>query len=349
MRKKLLAIIATAAMVVAMVPSMVFATGVNPCNENPCTHVAKVGDTHYADLQEAIKAAAPSGTVEIVKDVTVEEWKMFSGTLTHADIITKEINGLTINGNNHVLTINNIKDGTNGGYLFRDVENLNIKDLTIVVNCAGSGGISINSGVIDNVTFEGGSCGILPGNGPVTINECTFITNGAAVYYEHAADNLTVSKCIFNIADDANIIILRGKEKFTDNTINRGRTVNIASGSPEVSGNTFNNNVRLKVYNDATAIIENNKKITNLEFSDPRGTTKSEFKGNELNDAAKAALTAVGGENKPADPTSTPGSQNKPTPESSPNTGDNSMAPFAVAGLALAALAAVVATRRRTN
>lgn len=36
-------------------------------------------------------------------------------------------------------------------------------------------------------------------------------------------------------------------------------------------------------------------------------------------------------------------------PETSPNTGDNSMAPFAVVGLALAAMAAVVATRRRTN
>lgn len=36
-------------------------------------------------------------------------------------------------------------------------------------------------------------------------------------------------------------------------------------------------------------------------------------------------------------------------PEKSPNTGDNSMAPFAVAGLVLAAMAAVVATRRREN
>lgn len=39
----------------------------------------------------------------------------------------------------------------------------------------------------------------------------------------------------------------------------------------------------------------------------------------------------------------------KPTPEASPATGDNSMAPFAVAGLVLAAMAAVVATRRKYN
>lgn len=36
-------------------------------------------------------------------------------------------------------------------------------------------------------------------------------------------------------------------------------------------------------------------------------------------------------------------------PEKSPNTGDNNMAPFAVAGLVLAAMAAVAATRRRAN
>ena len=36
-------------------------------------------------------------------------------------------------------------------------------------------------------------------------------------------------------------------------------------------------------------------------------------------------------------------------PEKSPNTGDNTVAPFAVAGLVLAAMAAVAATRRRTN
>ena len=39
----------------------------------------------------------------------------------------------------------------------------------------------------------------------------------------------------------------------------------------------------------------------------------------------------------------------KAVPEKSPNTGDDNMAPFAVAGLVMAAMAAVVATRRRTN
>lgn len=43
MRKRLLAIIATFAMVVAMMPSMVFGA----------SNVAKIGDTVYATLQEA--------------------------------------------------------------------------------------------------------------------------------------------------------------------------------------------------------------------------------------------------------------------------------------------------------
>lgn len=343
MRKKLLAIIATAAMVVTMVPSMVFATG---------TPVAKVGGTEYTDLQDAIKAAAPSGTVDIVKDVTVQEWKMFSETLSigSGEIIKMNMNGLTINGNGHTVTIKNLKSAGNGNRLFYDATNLNISNLTIryAVGLA-EGGIGMTSGVLNNVTFDGGVYGVLPGTGDVKVENCTFATNGTAIYFEQERNNLTVTDCTFNQPAGANVILLRGDVKFTNNTINSGRTVNVVSGSPVVEGNEFADGVRLKVYNDATATIENNKNITNLEFSNPQGTTKSEFKGNELNDAAKAALTAVGGENKPADPTSTPGSQNKPTPESSPNTGDNSMAPFAVAGLALAAMAAVVATRRRTN
>lgn len=343
MRKKLLAIIATAAMVVTMVPSMVFATG---------TPVAKVGGTEYTDLQDAIKAAAPSGTVDIVKDVTVQEWKMFSETLSigSGEIIKMNMNGLTINGNGHTVTINDIESAGNGNRLFYDATNLNISNLTIqyAVGLA-EGGIGMTSGVLNNVTFDGGVYGVLPGTGDVKVENCTFATNGTAIYFEQERNNLTVTDCTFNQPAGANVILLRGDVKFTNNTINSGRTVNVVSGSPVVEGNEFADGVRLKVYNDATATIENNKNITNLEFSNPQGTTKSEFKGNELNDAAKAALTAVGGENKPADPTSTPGSQNKPTPESSPNTGDNSMAPFAVAGLALAAMAAVVATRRRTN
>ena len=344
MKKRLLAIIATAAMVVTMIPSMVFATVEDPCTQSPCTHVAKVGTAHYDGLQEAIIAAAPSGTVEILKNVTVEEWKMFAESMTHTDIITLNINGITINGNGKTLTVKKVVSGSNGGYLFYSAKKLNINDLTI--SLPNGGGVGLKSGILNNVTFDGGN-GVYPGTGEVAINDCVFKTKGQAVYYEEARDNLTVSNCTFDVADGANIIILRGKEVFKDNTINSGRTVNIAaSGSPEVSGNKFNNDVRLKVYNDATATIFNNT-VSNLVFEDA-SVPKSEFVGNTLSAAAEATLKRVGGENKPAPaPTPEPTPEAKPAakPDNSPNTGDNSMAPIAVAGLALAAMASYFSLR----
>ena len=91
MKKRLLAIIATAAMVVTMIPAMAFAAEGDPCTGS-CTHSAAVGTGHYDNLQEAIKAAAPAGTVDILKDVTVDEWVMFEKSLgNHPDVIDLEI------------------------------------------------------------------------------------------------------------------------------------------------------------------------------------------------------------------------------------------------------------------
>lgn len=372
MKKRLLAIIAAAAMVVTMIPAMAFADAYDPST------VATVDGLEYSDLQEAIKAAAPNGTVEIVNDVTVDKWIMFAETMTisNGKIITLNINGLTINGNNHSLTVNSIESAGNGDRLFYDAQNLNINNLTIKI-VGNGGGIGLQSGVLDNVTFDGGGYGVFPLNGEITIRECTFKTNSTAVYYEEARDNLAVIGCTFELADTTNAILLRGNTVFKDNTIKSARTVNVVSGSPVVSGNEFADGVRLKVYNDATAKIENNKNITNLVFDNEEAPVGSTFKGNELNESAEAALAAVGGENEPADIPSDGGNTPAPTPETpsdgttddeavkqpaeeaedveeaedAVDTGDNmNMAiPFGIAGLALAAMAAVVAIRRRTN
>ena len=243
---------------------------------DPANHVAAVGNNHYSDLQEAIKDAAPSGTVEILKDVTVNQWIMFSQTLTlSGKIITLDsINGLTIDGNGNTLTVNSVESGSNGGYLFYDATELNIKDLTITYPNNG-GGICLSSGTIENVTINGGN-GIYPGTGAVTISGCTFKTVGQAIYYEDARNNLVVTNNIFDVDRNANVIILRGSENFTGNKVNSGRTVNIASGSsPVVTGNTFN--TRVKTYVSDSAIsgnsfgtngkIELNTGVTNVDAS----------------------------------------------------------------------------------
>ena len=254
----------------------------------------RVGENYYATIQDAIVAAAPNGTVELLADVTVDKWIMFSERLSigNGNIITKEINGLTIDGDGHTLTINSIESAGNGNRLFYDATELNIKDLTIqcVDAAANQGGIGLTSGTISNVNFIGGGPAILPGTGEITVTGCTFKTNGTSIYYEEARDNLVVNGNTFENPDGVNVILLRGNTEFTNNIIESGRTVNVVSGSPVVSGNDFKD-VRFKVYNAAEATISNNT-INNLEFND-ESVVYSTFGENTLSDDAQAALDAM--------------------------------------------------------
>ncbi len=260
----------------------------------PASPVAEVNGTEYTDIQEAIKAAAPSGTVNLLSDVTVDKWIMFSQTKTigNGNIITLEMDGLTINGNGHSLTVNSVESAKNGDYLFDDAAELNINNLTInMPEGADMGGIHSESGVIDNVTFNNGNC-IFPGDGDITVNDCTFNTAGYVIYYEVAKDNLKVTGNTFNVDPESNVILLRGNETFTGNTINSGRTVNVVSGSPTVSGNVFADDVRLKVYNNATATITGNT-LNYITFDDET-SVNSTFEDNILSEDAEAALKAAG-------------------------------------------------------
>ena len=256
--------------------------------------VAKVGETTFSDLQEAIKAAAPDGTVELLSDVTVDEWIMFSERLniSNGSIITLDINGLTIDGNDHTLTVKSIESAGNGNRLFYDATNLNVKNLTIRYEdaAANQGGIGLTSGIIDNVTFIGGGNAILPGDGNVTITNCTFEGSGHAIYFEEDRDNLVVTGNTFDVGA-ANVILLRGDVTFTDNTVVSGRTVNVVNGSPVVSGNDFGN-VRFKVYNGATATISGNT-INNLVFNDATAVKSTFTADNTLSGEAQAVIDAL--------------------------------------------------------
>ena len=257
------------------------------------TKVAQVGGQIYSDLQEAIKAAAPDGTVTLLKDVVVDEWKMVTEdyNIASGELITLTMNGLTIDGNDKTLTVKAIESAGNGGYLFQGASSLTVKDLTIN-QPAGMGGIALKAGTIENVTFNGGKYAVLPGSGDVIVKDCTFndIT-GYAVYFEEDRDNLEITGNTFNCADSAYAVTLRGGADFTNNTVNTGR-VNLAdSASGTVSGNNFGME-RFKVYNGATATIENNT-INNLVFNDANVPQNSTFTGNTLSTEAQAVLDAM--------------------------------------------------------
>lgn len=264
----------------------------NPASVNDA--VASVNGAVYFDLATAVIAAAPNKTVTLLRDVTVDEWVMFSETLSigNGNIITTEINGLTINGNGKTVTIKDVESAGNGARLFYDATNLNINNLTFnfVDNAANLGGIGLTSGTIKNVTFNGGGTAIFPGTGDVTIEGCTFKTDATSIYYEEERDYLVVTGNTFENPDNVNVILLRGNTVFTDNKVISGRTVNVVSGSPVVTGNNFND-VRFKVYNVASATIEDNT-INTLAFND-ESVVYSTFESNILSEAAQAVLDAA--------------------------------------------------------
>lgn len=252
------------------------------------------GETIVSDAASLKKAIINGGNIAFAKDITVDEWIMFSEDLniSNGTIITIDNINVSIDGKGHTLTVNAIESAGNNDQLFQGASVLNISNLTIqYADGLTAGGLGMDSGVIKNVHFIGGgsassSAAIFPHNGVIKVEDCIFDTNGVALYFDDECDNLSVTRCTFNQKDNKNVILLRGDVKFTDNTINSGRTVNVVSGSPVVTGNNFNN-VRFKVYGAATATISNNI-INNLEFD---GTTyASTFSGNTLSDAAQAAL-----------------------------------------------------------
>lgn len=288
--KRIMAIVLCFAMVLSTMSFNVFAE--EGVTETTDTVVAKVGNAEFTDIQEAIKAAAPNGTVDIVDDIVVDEWVMIAEGLTISGdtLITLEIDGLTINGNGKTLTINSIESAGNGARLFYDATELNINNLTIKCAEAIGGGIGLKSGVISGVTFDGGTYGVMPQTGDVIIEDCTFKTDGSSIYFEEERDGLLVTECTFENPDTANIILLRGDIEFINNTIISGRTVNVVSGSPVVTGNNFGD-VRFKVYNDATATIENNV-INVLTFND-QSTVNSTFVNNNLSEEAESVLDSA--------------------------------------------------------
>ena len=245
------------------------------------------GVSSHAELEKAIVAGISQIVLE--SDITVDKWTMFSEdyNISSGQIINIDEINVTIDGNGHTLTVNAIESAGNGNLLFQGASMLNISNLTIkYADGLTGGGLGMDSGVIKNVHFIGGGNTIYPRSGEIKVEECIFDNNGNALYFEHECDNLTVTGCTFNQKADQNVILLRGDVKFTDNIINSGRTVNVVSGSPVVTGNDFKD-VRFKVYGAATATISNNI-INNLEFD---GTTyASTFTNNTLSSEAQAAL-----------------------------------------------------------
>ena len=71
--RKLLTSLLCVVMVVCMMPGMAWADEGETCSAPNCSHVAAIGSAHYSTLQSAVDAASEGATIQLLKNITLDE------------------------------------------------------------------------------------------------------------------------------------------------------------------------------------------------------------------------------------------------------------------------------------
>ena len=228
--------------------------------------VAKIGDQEYVSLEEAINAAQRDDTIEVLADSTVSSWHQTNTALT----------GVTINGNDHKLTVTGFTPATLLNGLIASYGNNKINDLTI--DLSGLTGshtyhsaiVAQNGDVIDGVKVIGPenidiygvfANGSAAENELITIQNCEFTNCYRGVSLEPTIgtivsplESLVVEDCIFT---DCGYIILYAEDTtFTGNTVD-SRELNIMHSATSVTENKFIEGTQVQFFASPEAFEKN--------------------------------------------------------------------------------------------
>ena len=201
--------------------------------------VAKVGEDEYDSLHDAITVAnsGENKTVTMLADQTVDTWNQIWN-----------VNGVTIDGQDHTLTVKKIESGVNGNYLLYDATRLEVHDLKVVLPNGGNG-FDVSNSELSNVSITGAKWGVAAGS-DVTITGCTFKDNTYAIYTNDRGEgeNLKVTNNTFT---GGRAIILRNNEVFTGNTVEHNDTMlTVDTDKAKVTNNKFSGGGKLSLYAD---------------------------------------------------------------------------------------------------
>lgn len=232
--KKLLSLILTFVLMMS-VSGVAMAAGV-PCSAacTEDTHVAAIGTTHYADLQEALKALTGGDTLTVLRNINITEpWDArFTGGKVTVPV--------TIDGNGHTITItSSVNDAGNHFAFFRFEADAAVKNLTMDM----SGAPEAWSNRFRAISAKGN----------LTVDNCIFIGNPA----------ITNTRAIIfgeGAGDDAgNLEVSITGSTFTNwkNGISDNENSQDVK-SVDISGNTFNN-ANVSVSARESIVFTNNK------------------------------------------------------------------------------------------
>lgn len=403
MRKRLLAIVATAALVVAMVPSMAFAETADDWGKITLAGTTEKFDT-FAAAMAHIDTNNPANPV-----LVCDSGKLIAAGGDHISV-TRSV---AIKGNGATIVNNRENDNSvKGGEadfaidIYKDL----VDDTTITIEKLYNAAVwgtrdtehTLTVNLIDcdtSAVYNTGQRVYITGpengtNGKniITIKDCDYTDLASnCTIYSNAAGSVTVENCTFkgiNEPININTKVTSGAMKttvkdckFTDCGL--GNAVDSQWAAPIRVVNSGGANVALDVDNckfnytgtnesangdvlvgDGRENSTNNPIAATVTNSDAEiqvqktgyyvtnvDTVDKVKKNVTVTTVAVDEKATVGTDGKVtvSDNTQTGTKPGADKPDNSPNTGDNSALPFAVAGIALAAMAAVVATRRREN
>ena len=219
--------------------------------------VASIGSTIYNNFHDAVAAAQSGDTVTLLKDTTVNSWEQIWN-----------LSGVTIDGQEHELTVGAVTSNGNGNYLVYNAENLTVKDLTITFTTNGNG-FTLDSGKFDNVDMYAGmssSYAIFVGtsnkeDAKVEINACYFEGFDAAVYSQPGngttgvTSDISITNSIFDECD-LTVCSYAAETVFNGNTVRDCGSNSFAGGvdkgntnvTYEIKNNTFEDGGKIWFY-----------------------------------------------------------------------------------------------------
>ena len=218
--------------------------------------VASIGNRTFNNFHDAVAAAQSGETVKLWKNTTVDSWEQIWN-----------LSGVTIDGQEHELTVNAVTSNGNGNYLVCGAEDLNVKDLTIKFTTNGNG-FTLDSGKFDNVDMYAGPSSSyaifvdtsVKENAKVEINACYFEDFDAAVYSQPGngaavTSDISITKSSFSECD-LTVCSYAADTVFNGNTVKDCGSSSFAGGvdkgnavvTYEIKNNTFDNGGKIWFY-----------------------------------------------------------------------------------------------------
>lgn len=263
MKKRIISALLAVCLLVSLGTVGVFAAdGVNPCEEDPCTHEAAIGDTHYDTLEDAIAAAADGAEIKLLNNVDAS----VDGKGDNTGVIEIGKN-LTIDGAGHSIEVSGTTSVNVHAVLVHGTATVTLKNLTVDGSNTAKHGIQAFGSVTLNLngvtsTNNKGYGVLVNGGAVVTANGLNTSENGWGSVNVNANAGV---KSVFNmsagnLAEQYSVVL--------DSDASSTNTVSLTGGTYNtVMTNTYDNDKKVERSQGTNNITISNATVGTLSLN----------------------------------------------------------------------------------